>query len=59
MASLTRIFPSVSRSRIEFETLTIIALYSTVLVASLLLLSWSAHSGPPSSDIELNIMNWI
>ena len=58
MVSLTRALPSASRPRIEPEILTIV-LYGAVLVASLLLLSWSAHLGPPSDATELNVMNWI
>jgi hypothetical protein len=62
MASSARTLPSASRPRVEFETLTILVFYGVVLGASLLLLSWSAHSGSPSSAVELdilNVMNWI
>jgi hypothetical protein len=59
MASFTKTFSNASRPRIELETPIVVALYGAVLVASLLLLSWSAYSGPPSSGIELNVMNWI
>jgi hypothetical protein len=59
MTASTRALPSASRPRTELETLIIVVLYGAVLVASLLLLSWSAHLGLPSSDIELDVMNWI
>ena len=64
MAAEARTLSSASGTRVDVEALNIEALNIVVfcgvaLLASLLLLSWSAHLGPTPSTIELNAMGWI
>jgi hypothetical protein len=58
MAAIARTVLRASGTRLNVEALNIVAVCGVVLVASLLLFSWSAHLGP-APTIESGVMNWI
>jgi hypothetical protein len=59
MAAIARTLSSASGIQVDVQRLNIVVFCGVVLVASLLLLCWSAHLGPAPGTIELDVMNWI
>jgi hypothetical protein len=59
MTAIVQAFSRASGTAIDVEALKTLVICGVVLVASLLLLSWSAHLGLPPIPVGPNEMNWI
>jgi hypothetical protein len=59
MTAIVQAFSRASGTEIDVEALKIVVICGVVLVASLLLLSWSAHLGLAPITVGPDEMNWI
>ena len=59
MTAIVQAFSRASGTEIDVEALKIVVICGVVLVASLLLLTWSAHLGLAPITVGPDEMNWI
>lgn len=59
MTAIVQAFSRASGTEIDVEALKIVVICGVVLVASLLLLTWSAHLGLAPITTGPDEMNWI
>ena len=59
MNAVANVLSRASGTEIDVEALKIVVICGVVLVASLLLLSWSAHLGLAPITVGPDEMNWI